>query len=254
MTTDDPGDRTNGVDDPAVKARFLLQRLTGLGLGEVAAAQLVLTSPRRLLARAIDAFELTDDGAPVDACRWLTTAVQDPERIEDVLKRHRGWSAWHRMHRSWEAADAAWAEQERRSIGWGAAISDALDDRQLLRAVAHVTEPIGMLGRRSLPVARAQLLAWAAGVHRVRPDVPLAVALASDLVGEATTPDRLDGGLPEPPTGVTGRDELDQRLATSIAQLPEVENELRSGLPSAFAPTTARTPERTLGRSLDGGW
>ena len=93
MRTDEPGNRTTRADDRAANARVLLRRLTDLGMGEVAAAQLVLTSPDRVLARAIDAFELTADDAPVDARRWIVAAVEDPERIEDVLERHRGWDA-----------------------------------------------------------------------------------------------------------------------------------------------------------------
>ncbi|MBW3579259.1 MAG: hypothetical protein KY462_16300 [Actinobacteria bacterium] len=254
MRTDEPGNGITQIGDTGASTRELLRRLTDLGMGEVAAAQLVLTSPDRVLARAIDAFELTADDAPVDARRWIAAAVEDPERIEDVLERRRGWDAWRRMHRSWEAADADRAEQERRSHGWGAAISEALDDRKFLRAVERVSEPIRVLGRRSLRVARAQLLAWAVAVHGAQPDVPLAVALAADLAGEGTTPDRLDGGLPEPPARVDGRDNLDERLAASIDQLAEVEHELPPEPTPAPVPSTARTPERTIERSLDRGW
>ena len=155
-------------DDPAT-SRALLRRLTDLRVGEVAAAQLVLSVPRRLLARAVDTFELLGDEARVDAGSWIAAAVEDPERVDAVLGRRRGWDAWLRMHRAWDATDAARAEQERRSHGWGAAISEALDDGQLRRAVERISGPIGVLGRRSLPVTRAHLLAWAVAVHDTRP-------------------------------------------------------------------------------------
>lgn len=254
MRTDERGNGAGRTGARPADARELLRRLTDLGMGEVAAAQLVLASPGSVLARAIDAFELIRDGSPVDAGTWITAAVDDPGRIESVLERRRGWDAWHRMHLSWQAADVARAEQERRSRAWGVAISEALDDQQLLRAVEQVTAPIGVLGRRSRPIARAQLLAWAVAAHAARPEVPLSVALKADLADEGTTPDLLDEGLPEPPADTAGRDDLDERLAAAIDQLAEVGIELSPDPTPAPEPAPARAPERTLERPLDRGW
>ena len=53
-------------------------------------------------------------------------------------------------------------------------MSAALDDDELCRALAQVTTPVGVVGRRSVPLARAQLLAWAVRAHQRAPDQDLA--------------------------------------------------------------------------------
>lgn len=240
------------VDERLPDPRMLLQRLTELGLPEIEAAQLVLAHPKRRLARAIDAFEVLGDDRDADAHTWISRAVEEPERIERVFERHQGWETWYRQHRSWEVADAARAEQERRSRGWGAAVSAALDDDQLADAAEQVTQPIGVLGRRSVPVARAQVLAWAVAVHQSHPGVPLHQALTADLDGSTTSPDHLDQGLPEPPPPAEprSRDDLSERLAMALGQLADLEPE-QPPEPARRPPRASeRTPEHVLEREV----
>ncbi len=108
---------------------------------------------------------------------------------------------------------------------------------------------VGALGRRSLPVARAQLLAWAVAVSAHTPTAVLGEALAADLDGTPTPPDPLEHGLPEPPAGDASKDDLSARLATAIAERIEVTDD--EPRPPEHRPPLE--PERTLQRALQRG-
>lgn len=252
MSSQQPGS-TTWQEGERQDPRQLLGRLTSIGLTERGAVDLILSFPNQHIARAVDALEALGPAEIANPRDWLLDALDDPQRVEAVLERRRGWDAWHRMHRSWEAADSDRAEQERRSRGWGVAVSRALDDQQLQHAVEAVTEPLGVLGRRSLPVARAQLLAWAVSVHRAQPDLPLSAALRADLTNGRTQPDHLEAGLPEPPVSDGGRDDLNERLAAAIGRLTEIESDLSSERAPAAAPSIPQ-PEPSLERSLGREW
>src|SRR5665811_2210355 len=112
--------------------------------------------------------------------------------------------------RAEDAAAAAEAEllareQQHRADGWAAAVSAALDDDGLAEALARTTTPAPGLGRRSAPLARAQLLTWAVAVHRRSPQQPLEPALAAALAaGAEPVPDATEA-LPPPPGPYTRR-------------------------------------------------
>jgi hypothetical protein len=99
------------------------------------------------------------------------------------------------------------------------------DDRQLADAVEQVTTPVAGLGRRSLPIVRAQLLAWAVTAHAAAPDRPLSEVLADDLVGphRADVAPSLEGPLPPVPGDVgEPEDDLTDRLTRLLARRPDL--------------------------------
>jgi hypothetical protein len=75
-----------------------------------------------------------------------------------------------------------------------------LDEAGLAVALQRVTTPTPGLGRRSVPIARAQLLAWALHVAGGHPELPLPDALAAALPTAAVVAGGLDGDLPPPPS------------------------------------------------------
>ncbi len=238
-----------GREDPRCDARELLWRLTHVGMTQPQAAELILGHPNHLVARALDAVDVLGRERITDVPAWITYAMNRPATVDAVLDRHRGWESWHRLRRSWDEADTAHEEQQRRSRGWAAAVLSALDDQQLARAVEKVTRRTGALGRRSLPVARAQLLAWAVAVGSHTPTAVLGEALVADLDGTPTPPDPLEHGLPEAPAGDASKDDLSPRLATAIAKQIEI-------IDDALTPSEHRPPlepERTLQRALERG-
>ncbi len=236
-------------ENPRCDPRQLLRRLTHFDMAEPQAAELILGHPNHLVARALDAVDVLGHERITDVPAWIIAAVNDPATVDAVLERHRGWDSWHRLRQSWDEADAAHAEQQRRSRGWGAAVSSALDDQQLARAVEVVTRPVGAIGRRSPPVARAQLLAWAVAVNAHTPKAVLGEALVADLDGTPTPPDSLDHGLPEPPAGDRSKDDLSARLATAIEKQIEITDDELT--PEERYPSPE--PERTLERALHRG-
>lgn len=238
-----------GPGNPRCDPRELLKRLTHVGMAEPQAAGLILRHPNKLVARAVEAVDVLGHDRITDIPAWITAAVNDPATIDAVFDRHRGWHSWHRLHRSWDEADASHAEQQRRSRGWAAVVSQALDYEQLTRAVEKVTRPVSVLGRRSPPVARAQLLAWAVAVSAQTPKAVLGEALVADLDGTPTTPDPLDHGLPEPPAGDASNDDLCARLATAIAEQIGITD--HEPIPPERHPPPE--PERTLHRALKRG-
>ncbi|MBW3662689.1 MAG: hypothetical protein KY469_06290 [Actinobacteria bacterium] len=132
-----------------------------------------------------------------------------------------------------------------RSSDWGAVLSDALDDAQLTLAVERVTTPVAGIDRRSVPVVRAQLLAWAVAVHAQHPDQFLRLALGADLEDGPSPPANLEEGLPEPPPAEDLDDDLNARIAVVLRRRPDVAFE-------AVAPPHGDGPalERSLDRSL----
>lgn len=114
-----------------------------------------------------------------------------------------------------------------RSDGWCSAISDALDDEQLTRALDRVTTTVPGLERRSVPTARAQLIAWAVDVHRRDPDTPLEEGLGASLRNGARPHLEPEvGELPEPPASSHPPD-LSDRVA---AHLPRVDDRVTPAL------------------------
>lgn len=117
------------------------------------------------------------------------------------------------------------ADPRRCAGAWRAAISGTLDDQQLAVAVERVTTPVAGLGRRSIPIARAQLLAWAVTVHQDAPDRPLGDVLTDDLVGpdHSVGSASLDGYLPPVPAGFEDlEDDLTARLTDLLGRRPDL--------------------------------
>ena len=135
-------------------------------------------------------------------------------------------------HARWEQGRAArdreavrWQQHLVAASRWRAAVSTALDDRLLATAVDRVTTPVAGLDRRSVPVARAQLVAWAAAVHRTVPQRPLGDALTDDLSRPAlTVAVTLDGELPPAPSVHNGAaDDLTDRLTRLFERRPDLD-------------------------------
>src|SRR5690606_25966333 len=94
-----------------------------------------------------------------------------------------------------EAQRTADAGERAKSAGWAAAISAALDDDQLRQAIDRVTTHMAGVERRTTPLCRAQLVAWAVAVRRDSPQVPLARALVAALPTAGPAPPLPDGPL-----------------------------------------------------------
>ena len=107
---------------------------------------------------------------------------------------------------------------------WRGAISAALDDRQLATAVERITTPVAGLGRRSVPIVRAQLVAWAVTAHRGAPTRLLVEALADDLVGtdRLVSAPSLEGPIPVAPGVGTAPDDLTARLTDLLTRRPDL--------------------------------
>lgn len=134
-----------------------------------------------------------------------------------------------------EAADvsppAVPASPRQLAVCWSFAVSAALDDDQLATALrtATTTTATRPFGTSLVPIARAQLLAWAVAVRQDHPDVPLDEALTADLDADRPTPRASLDTVPVPPPhpphdGLPG---LYERITHLIVQRPD----LTSGTP-----------------------
>ena len=84
-------------------------------------------------------------------------------------------------------------------------------------AVQQVTTPAPGVGRRSLPLARAQLLAWAVQIAHRQPSLPLAEALAAALANGARPVEPINDGIPDPPATAAGVPDLTARLRACLS-------------------------------------
>ncbi len=192
--------------------RDLAQRLTAVGLDADVARGLVADHPADLVAAALRAARRRGIRHPAG---FVVSALREDWDLSAELAQERADQA--RQRRA--AEDALAAEQSRTETelqrrhadGWAAAVSAALDDTELSAAVQQVTEPVGSTGRRSLPVARAQLLLWAAVASARHPDLPLSGALRRDFAGGARSTE--PSPLPEPPAAERAAADLCERLA-----------------------------------------
>ena len=125
---------------------------------------------------------------PVSRSHDLGRDSHDRVEVVDGLDRQARRRERDAYHARWEQGRAArdreavrWQQHLAAASRWRTAVSTALDDRLLATAVERVTTPVAGLDRRSVPVARAQLVAWAAAVHRAASQRPLRDALTNDL-------------------------------------------------------------------------
>jgi hypothetical protein len=246
--------RPTGLRPPA-RSPSPQQRLVALGVAEPTARALIEQHGQARVVDALDAVDTLGDGEVRRRAGWVVSAIRQGWDLEGLLAERRQLEAryarWERERSERDRAAARWRARESSVAGWRAALSAALDDRQLAVAVDRATTPVAGLGRRSLPVVRAQLLAWAVTAHRAAPDRPLSEVLAADLVG----PDRtvgvppLVGPLPPVPGDIREpEDDLTDRLTRLLARRPDLSH---PGTPTHGRADDARS--RALGEGVGHG-
>jgi hypothetical protein len=200
-----------------------------LGVAEPTAQALLRRYGTDRVVHALDACDLLGDGQVRRRAVWVVAAIRQGWDLEDLLVERRQlrarYARWERERAERDREADRWRARESVAGAWRGAISAALDDRQLTTAVERVTTPVAGLDRRSVPVVRAQLLAWAVEAHRAAPELPLGEALA-DSLATATGPaaaDALADGLPPPPTvDAELVDDLTARLTHALAERPDL--------------------------------
>jgi hypothetical protein len=240
---------------PPAKSPSPQQRLVALGVAEPTARALIEQHDQARMVDALDAVDTLGDGEVRRRAGWVVSAIRQGWDLDGLLAERRQLEAryarWERERAERDRAAARWRAGESAVAGWRAALSEALDDRQLAVAVDRVTTPVAGLGRRSLPVVRAQLLAWAVTRHLAAPDHPLSEVLADDLVGPRRTvaAPAFDGPLPPVPgTAREPEDDLTDRLTRLLARRPDL---ARPGLPTHERADDARS--RALGEGVGHG-
>jgi hypothetical protein len=240
---------------PPAKSRSPQQRLVALGVAEPTARALIEQHGQARVVDALDAVDTMGDGEVRRRAGWVVSAIRQGWDLEGLLAERRQLEAryarWERERADRDGAAARWRARESSVAGWRAALSAALDDRQLAVAVDRVTTPVAGLGRRSLPVVRAQLLAWAVTRHLAAPDRRLSEALADDLVGprRRVAAPAFEGPLPQGPrTAGEPEDDLTERLTRLLARRPDL---ARPGTPTHERADDARS--RALGEGVGHG-
>lgn len=202
----------------------LRRRLGELGVVEAVADDLLTRHRPDRVGEVADAAEAKNPASPAG---WVVAALRDGWDVAEAAAERRGQQARQRRRDDRVAAEAraARVQQVRRDrvAGWAAAVSAALDDTQLVRALEAVTAAPAGLGRLPVPLARAQLLRWAITAHQHTPAKPLAEALAGQLAAGPTPADDGGGGegdLPPPPHTSASPPELSARLAGLLGDPP----------------------------------
>lgn len=198
----------------------VVPRLVALGITLDNAERFAEFFPRQRIVDALDALEELDaDRRVLDPIGWVDAAVKQRWDLSGVLaerrEREQRLAAVDAERRARDAADRAFPAWQRIADRWDAAISLALDDAQLSRALELVAQPVAAIGRWSVPVARAALITWAMDVHQRDPQLPLADALADDLDGGPGPFVPSGWPLPEPPADPPDPGEV-QPLAARI--------------------------------------
>jgi hypothetical protein len=242
--------RPVGLSPPA-KAPTPRERLVALGVAEPTARALIEQHGRARVVDALDAVDTLGDGEVRRRAGWVVSAIRQGWDLEGLLAERRQLEAryarWERERAERDRAAARWRARESTVAGWRAAVSTALDDQQLAVAVERVTTPVAGLGRRSLPVVRAQLLAWAVTKHAATPGRPLSEVLAADLVGphRRVVVPSLEGPLPPVPGHVgEPEDDLTDRLTRLLARRPDLS---QPGMPTHERAEVARSRARGEG-------
>ena len=248
-STTDQGDEAGVIAPRVARVQQVLTpddvvpRLVGLGVPPDRAQRLAEHHGERRIADALDALEILDaDRRILDPVGWVDAAIQQRWDLTAVLAERRGreerLSAIDVERQSRETADAAYPAWRAIADRWDRAVSAALDDEQLGRAIELLTTEVPGLGRRSVPIVRAELIAWAVDVHERNHSVPLSDALAEDLAEVPKPRPPHDWPLPEPPAV---RDDDIRPLAGRLAEA--IGEELDRGLGAAVA---ISVPQRTV--------
>jgi len=220
----------------------VVPRLVGLGVPPDRAQRLADHHGERRIADALDALEILDAQRRIlDPVGWVDAAVQQRWDLTTVLAERRereqplGAIDAERQRRN--TADASYPAWRAIADRWDMAVSAALNDEQLGRAIDLLTSEVPGLGRRSVPIVRAELIAWAVDVHERNHSVPLADALAEDLAEGPQPRPPHDWPLPEPPATRNDVRSLVDRVGEAIGE------ELGRGLDAAVA---ISVPQRTV--------
>ena len=210
------------------------ERLAALGVASSTARALVSEYGTGRVVDALDAVDTLGDGEVRRRAGWVVAAIRQGWDLADLLAERRTvearYARWERERGDRDREAARWEARQAVAGRWRGAISSALDDRQLVSAVERITSPTAGLGRRSVPVAAAQLLAWAVMAHLRAPDRPLAKVLAADLArpDRPSDPGWPEGPLPRPPGATDACDDLTARLTRLLARRPDL---ARPGVP-----------------------
>jgi hypothetical protein len=149
------------------------ERLVALGVAASTARALVSEYGSDRVVDALDAVDTLGDGEVRRRAGWVVAAVREGWNLGELLAERRAsearYARWERERADRDREAAGWEARQAVADRWRGAISAALDDRQLELAIERVTTPAAGLGRRSVPVAAAQLLAWAVAAHRRAP-------------------------------------------------------------------------------------
>jgi DNA-binding transcriptional ArsR family regulator len=193
----------------------LVDRLQAIGVSENVAAALVAGHASEQIADALEATAGQPDLR--NAAGWVVRAVRDGWDLSRGLAEQRAGEQRRHAEAARAAAAAAArnaeAEQRERADGWADAVSAALGDDDLRRALKQVTTPAAGLGRPSVPLARAQLVAWAVKASQQAGDRPLPDALSAALTGAHAAPlAMVDEALPEPPAYPSPTAGLNERI------------------------------------------
>jgi hypothetical protein len=205
----------------------LVARLHARGVAQRAAEELVADHSARRVVDALDALEEIDRGRVRSPAGWLVSAIRDNWDLTEILAQRRQnearLSRWEREQLESDDADLVAERRQARSRAWYAAISGALDDTQLETAIERVTTPVSGLGRRSVPLARAQLVAWAVDVRRRECDAPFDKALRADLEAEPHPLLTIGGTLPPSPCAAPDALDLGERIDAVLLRRPDLE-------------------------------
>lgn len=217
----------------------VVPRLVGMGMPVDEAMQLADQHDEQRIIDALDAVEeLGDTRRVMNPVGWVRAAVRREWDLTGVLatrrENERRLAALDLDREERQEARVTFPAWRAISERWDRAISAALDDDQLERAVANVARPVPGIGRHSIPVTRAELIAWAVEAHGRSPHEPLTKVLTDDL---DRSPRRQRQApqwpLPEPPSPpdddvrsltsrITGVLTRDRDLAQETAPVIEV--------------------------------
>ena len=226
----------------------LVERLHSRGVARHAAEELVSEHPARRIVDALDALDAIDQGRVRSPAGWLVSAIRENWDLTEVLAERRQSEArlarWEREQLERDDADLIARRRQARSRAWYSAISGALDDTQLETAIERVTTPVSGLGRRSVPLARAQLVAWAVDVRRQEPEAPFDKALRADLEAEPHPVVTIGGTLPPSPCAAPDAPDLGERIDAVLLRRPDLER-------PPIQPRALATPRRDVRFGLD---
>lgn len=189
----------------AVTPDDVVPRLVGMGMPVDEALQLADNHDEQRIFDALDAVEeFGVTSRIINPVGWVRAAVRREWDLTGVLaerrENERRQAVLDADQQEREFARDAFPAWRAISERWDRAISAALNDDQLERALGAVSRPSSEIGRHSIPIARAELIAWAVDAHGREPGQSLAETLADDLDRGPRRPEAPRWPLPEPPT------------------------------------------------------